>query len=321
MKTNVLILSAGRRVELVKLFKSVTLNEKNCVRVVAADISSTAPALYFSDVHYLIPRIGESNYLDAIIDICNKEKIHLIVPTIDTELIILSKNKNFIEKNTEAKVLISSEKCIGTCRDKIITAQFFSKYGFKAPKDLDISNLKEDQISFPLFIKPKNGSSSINAFKVNNLIELNFFKNYIAEPIIQEFISGTEYTIDVLLDFDGNPIYIVPRERLVTRSGEVLKGKIEKNTYIINDVKKLLEKLEAVGAITIQCIVTPNHDIYYLEINPRFGGGAPMSIKAGANSCEALVRILNGEKLSYSEEYQDNIIFSRFDDSIMIPKI
>ena len=139
----------------------------------------------------------------------------------------------------------------------------------------------------------------------------------IKNPIIQAFASGDEYTIDSFLDFKGNVISIVPRLRIATRGGEVSKGKIVKEREIISDVKRMLHILKPIGPITIQCIKT-QEDIKYIEINPRFGGGVPMSIYSGADSCEALYRLLAGESLQYHENYRDGLLFLRFDDTICI---
>lgn len=311
---NILIMSAGRRVELIKLFKETAEKLHINSKIIAADISNTAPAIYFADNFYLIPRIGEDGYINSIIDICKKENIKLIVPTIDTELRLLSTNKTFIESMTNAKVLVSSENVIDICRDKRNTQKFFEENNFGVPKEYSPN---DTDIKFPVFIKPIDGSSSINTFKVNSEYELNFFKTYIKNPMIQEFIEGEEFTVDAFLDFDSNVISIVPRRRIQTRAGEIIKGKIIKDREIINDVKKLLETLRPIGQITIQCMKT-SEGIKYIEINPRFGGGAPMSIRAGANSCEYLYKILMGEKLSYNENYSENLTFLRFDDSIML---
>lgn len=317
MNINILILSIGRRVELVKCFREASKLADVNSKIITADISNIASAAYFADKNYIIPKIGSSDYISSIINICNKEDIRLIVPTIDTELLILSENKEFIESKTKAKVLVSDEKVIKICRDKINTNKFFEENGFGVPKQITQEDLKHKDLTFPLFIKPLDGSSSINTFKVNNLKELNFFNEYIEKPIIQEFIEGEEYTIDVFLDFDGNPITIVPRKRLATRSGEVSKGIISKDQEIIEEVRKVIKKLNSIGQITIQCMKTKN-GIKFIEINPRFGGGAPMSIKAGANSPLNLYKLLKGEKLEYNENYKDNMLALRFDEAIFL---
>ena len=314
---NILILSAGRRVELVQSFQKAAkrLNIKS--NVVAGDCSETAPAIYFADRKAILPRIDEVNYIDEIINVCKREGIRLVIPTIDTDLLLLSEERERIESESGAVVLISSTEVISICRDKINTQKFLEENEFKIPKMYSEEELDSGEIEFPLFIKPKSGSSSINTFKVNNIEELATYRSLIKEPIVQDFMEGKEFTVDVFLDFDGNLITVVPRLRMATRSGEISKGKIIKDKEIIEDIKRLVEVLKPVGHITVQLMKT-NKGIEYIEINPRFGGGAPMSIQSGADSCENLYRLLMGENLEYNENYRDNIMFFRFDNSICV---
>ena len=314
---NILILSAGRRVELVQSFQKAAkrLNLKS--NVVAGDCSETAPAIYFADRRAILPRINEDNYVDEIINVCKREDIRLVIPTIDTDLLILSEERERIESESGAVVLISSTEVISICRDKINTQKFLEENGFKIPKMYSEEELNSENLQFPLFIKPKSGSSSINTFKVNNLKELTTYRALINGPIVQDFMEGKEFTVDVFLDFEGNLITVVPRLRMATRSGEISKGKIVKDREIIEDIKRLVEVLKPIGHITVQLMKT-NKGIEYIEINPRFGGGAPMSIQSGADSCENLYRLLMGENLEYNENYRDNIMFFRFDNSICV---
>ena len=316
--TNVLVLSAGRRVELINCFKNA--RDKIGVRgnIVAADCSELAPAMYFADMNELVPRISEGEaYIDSIIDICNRLDISLVVPTIDTELLLLAENREKIESETNAKVLISDYRVIDICRNKKNTQKFMEENGFLVPRMLTDEEMDNGELSFPLFIKPLDGSSSINAFKVNNKEELDTYRKLIDKPIVQEFMEGTEFTVDVFLDFDSNVITCVPRVRLATRSGEIAKGLIVRDKEIVEDVLKLMKVLKPIGHITVQCMKT-KRGIEYIGINPRFGGGAPMSIMAGADSCANLYRLLAGEKLTYNEDYRDNLTFLRFDQSIML---
>lgn len=314
---NILILSAGRRVELVQSFQKAAkrLNLKS--NVVAGDCSETAPAIYFADRRAILPRINEDNYVDEIINVCKREGIRLVIPTIDTDLLLLSEERERIESESGAVVLISSTEVISICRDKINTQKFLEENGFKIPKMYSEEELNSENLQFPLFIKPKSGSSSINTFKVNNLKELTTYRALINGPIVQDFMEGKEFTVDVFLDFEGNLITVVPRLRMATRSGEISKGKIVKDREIIEDIKRLVEVLKPIGHITVQLMKT-NKGIEYIEINPRFGGGAPMSIQSGADSCENLYRLLMGENLEYNENYRDNIMFFRFDNSICV---
>lgn len=314
---NVLILSVGRRVELVQAFRRAKENLKITGKIFGGDMDKNAPAMQFVDKAFILPRISSDNYIESIIKICNEEDIKLIVPTIDTELLKLAENKEKIQKETEAKLNLSDLEYIQICRNKYLTQEFFEKNGFGVPRLIKEEDIIKKEYKFPLFIKPLNGSSSINTFKINNEKEFEFFKEYVPNPIIQECIVGKEFTVDIFSDFESNPITIVPRERIATRSGEISKGKIVKDSEIIEDIKKLLKVFKAKGHITVQCMKT-NEGIKYLEINPRFGGGAPMSITAGADSAQNLYKLLLGEKLTYNEDYQENILCLRYDQAVYI---
>ena len=146
--------------------------------------------------------------IEKIMDICNIENIRLIVPTIDTELLVLAENKKNIESKTNAKVLISNYDVINICRNKINTQMFFEKNNFGVPRLITNSEIEKKQIRFPIFIKPIDGSSSINTFKIDNMEQLKFFEKYVKKPMIQEFIKGIEFTVDVFCDFNSNPITI-----------------------------------------------------------------------------------------------------------------
>lgn len=311
-KKSILILSAGRRVELVSIFKEA--GKKYDYDIIAADMDSTAPALYFADKFEIIPSINHETYVKSIIEISNKHNVCLIIPTIDTELLALMRNRIEIESSTKSKLLLSDNYFIEICRDKINFQKDMEKHGFKMPKLIDEINRNS---KFPIFVKPKSGSSSINAYRVDNYIDYENIINMVSNPIIQECVSGEEYTIDAFLDFNSKIISIVPRLRLATRSGESLKGKIVKDKEVVDEVIKVLNTYKPIGHITLQ-LLKNDTGIYFIEINPRYGGGAPMSINSGANTPEFLMRLMNGESLKYFEDYYDGDIHLRFDNSIII---
>lgn len=314
---NVLLLSSGRRVELVQHFKNAVsqINKNSCI--VAADFDNTAPSLYFADKKYIVPKVTEDSYIEAIVNICLKESISIVIPTIDSELLILAKHKEYIETTTNAVVMISDYDVVDICRDKIKSQKFFENNNFGVPIMYSATEIYNLQTEFPLFIKPKSGSSSRDVFKINNIEEFEIYSKIVPDYIVQEFVSGEEYTVDVFNDFEANVITIVPRLRMATRSGEISKGKIVKDPVIIEDIKRLMSVLKPKGHVTVQLMKTDD-GLKYIEINPRFGGGAPMSIESGADSCTNLLKLLQGEKLEYNEDFKENLIFLRYDSSICL---
>jgi len=183
---NILMSSAGRRGALVKCFKDTIEGMKGIEgikgKVISVDASPLAAALYLSDKHYIVPRISDLNYINILLSICKKENIKLIIPTIDTELLILSQNKKKFEE-LGAIVAISDSEVINTCSDKLKTFQFFKENNIPTVETFSYRQVgKIEKLNYPLFIKPCSGSASINTYKINNRKELDFFINYIDNP-------------------------------------------------------------------------------------------------------------------------------------------
>jgi len=311
----ILFTSVGRRVELMQAFRAAAGKRGIDLQLYGADISDTAPALAFCDHSVIVPRISDPAYIPELQRVCREEGIDALVPTIDTDLLLLSENSGGFGGT---KVVISAPDKIRICRDKRLTADYFRSVGLNTPYPVD--DFGKYDAGYPAFIKPKDGSSSIFAYKAEDEEELRNYCQQVPDYIIQPYIEGTEYTVDIFCDFDGNPVLITPRIRLATRSGEVLKTQITQDDQIIGEIRQLLADYRPCGQVTIQLIRdSRTGEDYYIEINPRFGGGAPLSIKAGADSAEMLIRLLAGETLSYCEKAaEDGAVYSRFDQSIRI---
>ena len=291
----------------------MVLNKR--IKIYGADITDTAPALTYCDHARKVVSIKDANYIDNLLNICKGDGIDLIIPTIDTDLLILSENKDEFTK-IGTKVMISEPDKIRICRDKNNISQFFVDCGLHAPTPYH--EWHDYDGGFPAFIKPKDGSSSINAFRADNFDELEVYAEQIQDYVIQPFISGREYTIDIFCDWEGNPISIVPRERMQVRAGEVLKTRITMDHTMEEEAFWLCDSFRPCGPMTVQLIQDNKGVNWYIEINPRFGGGAPLSMKAGARSAEAILKLLDDENVDYCREIADGAVYSRFDQSICI---
>lgn len=314
----ILFTGVGRRVELVQAFRNAAFALNKSLKIYGADMAGTAPALAYCDHTKKVCAMRDADYIPQLIDICKKNRIDIVIPTIDTDLQVLADNKTAFE-DIGSMVLISSPEMIRICRNKNFTSQFFMDCGLHAP--IPINDYTKYDGGYPAFIKPKDGSSSIDAYKVDNEDELAFHAIQIQDYVIQPFINGTEFTVDVFCDFEGNAVSIVPRERISVRAGEVLKTRICMDETIIKEVERLIDKFKPCGPLTVQLIRDNNSNIdYYIEINPRYGGGAPLSMKAGAKSAEIILRLLSGEDVTRQppRSVADGAIYSRFDQSICI---
>lgn len=316
-KYKILFTGVGRRVELIQAFRQAANHLNIELKIYGADMLGTAPALAFCDATRKVCGMRDKNYIAELLKICEEDQIDMLIPTIDTDLLILSRSVDKF-RNSGTRVLISKPDMISICRDKNFTADFFESCELKAPQTVNDYRLYHGP--YPCFIKPKDGSSSINAYKVENESELKVYAEQVDDYIVQPFIEGTEYTVDIFCDYEGNPIYITPRIRLAVRAGEVLKTEIVMDEKIIEECQSLISKFHPCGPMTVQLIrQNLTGDDYYIEINPRFGGGVPLSMKAGAKSAETILKMLSGEKVEYNtDKLDDGAVYSRFDQNVCI---
>ena len=311
----ILFTGVGRRIELIQAFREAAMVLKKDLTIYGEDFSATAPALAYCDFVRRVGKIGDPHYIDNLLRLCRDDRIDLIIPTIDTGLLVLSENREKFDA-IGAKAMISAPEMVRLCRDKNLISRFFTECGLNAP--MPVSDWKRYGGGYPAFIKPKDGSSSIDAFKVENAMELEVYANQIGEYVIQPFVSGTEYTIDIFCDWDGEPVSIVPRERLQVRAGEVLKTRITMDEVMIQEAVTLCRAFRPCGPITVQLIRDYAGTDWFIEINPRFGGGAPLSMKAGARSAEAVLTLLDGERPAYFHDIENGAVYSRFDQSVCV---
>lgn len=314
---NVLITSASRKVWLVEAFKDALKREKIRGKVISVELSRLSAALYVSDRYYLIPPSSDKNFIQHILRLCKKEKIKLLIPTRDEELIIFAKNREIFCKRG-INVMISNPETIEICNDKYKFYQFLKKNKIPAPITILPSQFNLLNLKYPLIIKSRKGSGGKNVFMANNKRELEFFVRYIDEPIIQEFAEGKEYTVDLFSDFKGKIITAVPRERIEVVSGESYKGQTVRDLKIIRISKIFAGKLTIVGHITLQFIKSRN-SVKLIEVNPRFGGGAMLGIKAGYDTPRLLIRLAAGRKVKLkSTGFIEDLIMLRYTKDLFI---
>lgn len=314
MINNILITSVGRRVSLVRNFQDTLKQFNKEGKVFTTDINPImSSACQISDGFLEVPRVTDENYLRTLKKYCIDNKISIIVPTIDTELHILAEAQQEFLKD-DIFIAISSKEICNIFYLKDTTEIFFVGNTIDTPRNInDIKNC-----NYPIFAKLNNSSCSIGA----QIVYTHEIANKLAQDtnyVFQEFIQGDEYTVDTFIDKSGDVISIVPRQRLEVRAGEVSKAKAVKDTDIINAIKNLCTKLDgAYGCITIQLFKMDNNRIVFIEINPRFGGGYPLSPLSGANFAEYLIKDYLDIDLEYDENWIDGNIMLRYDAEVII---
>jgi len=318
--SNVLFTCIGRRVSLLESFRRAAKQLKINASLLGTDTTELSPALQLCDQRFSVKPTTHAGYIKQILSIVKANKVNLLVPTVDLDLKRLAQNKSKFA-TLGCRVLVSDPEVIDICQDKRKTYRFLVKNGFDTALTMSVrSALSKKNIEWPCFLKPWDGYAGRGNAVVNNRKELLFYAKSIPNTICQELVEGTEYTCDVYVDFGMKVRCVVPRKRIEVRAGEVSKGQVAKNARIMSEATTLVEKLGAgPGVITLQLFLTGDGKIKYIEINPRFGGGAPLSIKAGADFPKWILHELAGGKPNIrSDGFKDGLIMLRYDSEVWL---
>lgn len=290
-KYNVLVVPAGSGMAYSAINK---LKEDSKINVISADADKLAPGLYLSNKAYKIPPFSDKKFYDSLLTIIKKEEVDIIIPALDPILLDFSiKRKLF--RSYGAITLISNSNTIKITRDKWLT---YKKLKNHVPFPNSFIALHDINIDYPLFIKPREGSGSKNTYKIINCKDLDFYFNSIHNPIIQEYLPGKEYTVDCLADKQGNLAVCISRERIETKCGISIKGKIVKFAEIQEIAQKITENLKFFGPFFFQLKEDQCGKLKIMEINPRISGTMSLSSASGINIHSLAVRMAMGEKIS-----------------------
>ena len=318
--SNILFCSVGRRGRLLKDFKK---SVSKGTMLVATDNDQTAPGLYFADKQYIVPLVTDPSYLDIILNICEKENIKAVTTLIDPEIEILSKNR---EEFTRRGILLlcPSAETAEICFDKYKMFEHLRANGintvlsYKSFDDFTEAYRKKE-IDFPVFIKPRTGSGSVGASRIENMKDLkNHFDEGLHDYIIQEFMPGSDLDADVYVDCISNEtVSIFLKRKLETRIGGASKTISFRDEKLFEFIREALKVFEIYGPIDVDLFYKDGQ--YYLsEINPRFGGAYLHAYGAGVDFIKLIENNING--IINSPEfgnYEDGIMMLMYDDVVI----
>lgn len=276
---NFLITSVNWRAQIIQEIKKSIGEYKSSI--ITTDIDPLAAGIYFSDKHYMVPRYDDKTYLVKLKQICIEEKINFIIPQTDRDCNYFAEHWDFINswnlKNFQ--ILMPNPETIKIVNDKLLCKKYFTNNGILTPLDYS-EHENADKLIFPLIIKPRNDSGSKDVFIVKNNIELSYSISKITNPIIEEYISGIEYTVDGAANHDGSVIGLIPRKRITVKGGVSIKGVTEFDPALIQISQKVIRLIKTFGFFCIQ-FIKKNGNYYFIEFNPRMGSGIVLSINAG----------------------------------------
>lgn len=293
-RANVLVTGVGGIVGqgIIKCLNMANDDERSSLwyGIIGANASPFAAGLFMVKKGVIIPKANDDKYIASLINIIKGNKVTAVYVGTDPELVIISKNKKFIEEETSAKVLVNPLNVIDIARDKWKTFRFLKENSFPCAESSIPEYLTSflDRHKFPLVVKPREAFGSLQFHVVNDRLELDYAISNIVKcgwrPIIQEYLAGkdNEYTTGVLIDSEHSRVISSVSIQKYLKFGQTYKALID--DFI--EIRKLSEKISltlgARGAVNIQSKLSDGINKVF-EINPRFSATCPMRAVAGIN--------------------------------------
>jgi carbamoyl-phosphate synthase large subunit len=231
--------------------------------------------------------------------------------------LILSKNLQLFKDNA-IEIVISDYETIKIFRDKRLTHNFFVKNTINVAKEFTKENY-----TLPLYIKPIDGSRSVDNYIVTSKEDLTDYHFSNDKLMFLEYLDHkkhVEYTIDLYYDKNSDLKCLIPRKRIEVRDGEVNKA-LTANAVFIPEMWNKLKKITGFrGCITLQIFENiETNKIYGIEINPRFGGGYPLSYLSGGNFVKWIIdEYLLDNKIEIFNNWEKNLLMLRYDDEVLV---
>jgi carbamoyl-phosphate synthase large subunit len=301
--TTVLFTCVGQRVDIVAAFGEAG------AKTVATDANALAPALYSADVHMLVPRIDDADYIPALRALVDEHHVDLIVPLTDLDQVLLARSRD----DLGTLVLLPDAEIVERLADKYLAHVLFEERGIASPPTWLPNNVPDD-VSFPLLVKARHGFGSRHIYRAADRAQLGFFLGYTpVESIVQACLAGEEFSIDVFCDLEGRCLNAIPRTMIESKGGESIKGMSIKDERLIDLARDVSERLGLVGPANIQCFRESDGTHFLTDINTRFGGGFPLPLAAGGRYPELALALACGERPEPRlGDFREGIVMTRF---------
>jgi carbamoyl-phosphate synthase large subunit len=263
-KLNILVTGAGG--DIAQSIAKILRGTNFYGQLIGTDVHNEHAGNFFFDKIIALPLCNQSTYLEKLTEIIQKEKIDIIIPMSEPEILFFYIH-NLTDSILDAKILMANSRAIEVGMDKLKTIEFLKANNLPYPQTDVVSNVKKPV--FPAIMKARRGSGSKSIFKIYQQDEFDFYSKKYPDYIYQQMLlaDNDEYTCGVFRSKSmGNKNIIIKR---TLKGGLTGYGKVIKNDIIEQLLNSIATLLDLVGSINIQLRIV-NEIPYIFEINPRF---------------------------------------------------
>ncbi|MCO4769968.1 MAG: ATP-grasp domain-containing protein [Deltaproteobacteria bacterium] len=313
MKRNILVPCGGKWVGAIMALKAAQAEVPELAggSVFVADREALTPAGCFADGNFVVPSVADEDYIDALLSICERADIRVIVPLIDIDLDRQSPHLARFEA-IGTTVVTPPEHLVQLCLDKNQFDAFCEEEGLPVPRRVHVGDLAS--ASFPLFGKRLRGFGSIGAGVVKDAAEARAMEE-VAPSIFQEVIDAEEVSVDVFINRDGKLIARVPRQRDKVIGGEAQRSHTLTDPAVLALADRTAEALARRGLrgpANIQLFLSD--PLTLIEVNTRLGSCTVLSNAAtgGRIYRSVLLEACGGTAEGDPDDYNPKLHIYRF---------
>jgi carbamoyl-phosphate synthase large subunit len=279
------------------------------LQIIASDVDSRSPGLYWADRAVLLPAASASDYVDLLTELCAHECVDFYIPGTDSELSLCAQIAGQLRRTTGTEIVISPPDVVAIADDKYRTFQFLEEHDLPRPKTFIGSEVDPDKIGYPIIVKPRRGWRSIGVTLARNKSELSARLSQEPNLLVQEHIGSTddEYTCTIVTVRGECSDVVVFRRWL--RSGDTYRAIPVQNKTIEQYVMRVTSLLGVEGPANFQ--IRLDNDVPKLfEINSRFSGTTPLCAIVGMNPVEFFLKRRLG--LPFISKLRYDIVLMRY---------
>jgi carbamoyl-phosphate synthase large subunit len=288
----VLVTGAGTTTA-VSVLKGLRAMNDDSLSILMGDMNPDCAGAHLGDEFVRMPPARAGNFSERVVGLCKEHQIDLVIPILDHEFLGWAAAAGRL-RESGTRVAISTRAALERCIEKDKTLAYFQSIGIPTITTWCACDITDPaELPYPVYLKPRCGRASLDNYRADTVAEYQLFVAKVPDAIVQPLTRGIEVTIDTISDFEGRFLAASPRVRVEIKSGQAYRSRTFAAPELIDQARRIVERLPIVGAANVQCFMT-DEGTRFFEINARFGAGTVLSIHAGMNGPQALVALARG---------------------------
>lgn len=298
----ILVGSAGRRPYLLRWFREAGHRLGHRVEIAICEADPRTIGATVADAVHPVPPYPDPDFATTMVEIVDRTRPDLFLSVNDHELTCLAGPLADKLRGFGGVVLSLDPDRQRLVADKHTMSTVFSDYGIDCPPTVlgsDEAGVREvARISDRLVIKDRFGSGSSGFATVRAAdvrAALDHRRSDLDLLIVQPYLSGVEYGLDVIGDLTGSGAVagVLARRKDATAQGITTRIVTEDPQRFHTLAESMAGLVGPQGPMDVDVIRT-QAGLVVLDVNPRFGGGYPFSHCAGSDVPGYLVAELLG---------------------------